>query len=81
MLQFDFDFADVYGKDFDVMSREEKDSAIMSQLYYLRRDLSGLNGKTKSIPILEKLTWAGTVTIPVIFSWLIYLTKCVFGMK
>jgi len=81
MPNFDFDFEDVYGKSFEKMTRNERDSAVMSQLYYLRRDLKLLNGKTKSIPWLEKMGWAGAVTIPAIIGWLIYLTKCFFGMK
>lgn len=81
MPKFDFDFEQVYGKPFDEMKRSEKDSAIMSQLYYLRQDLAALNGKTKSIPILERAAWAGGVSVPAIIGWLIYLTKCFFGMK
>jgi len=76
---FDFDFKDAYGHEFDEMNRKEKDMAIMSQLYYLRREVGVINGKTRPVPRLEKLTWAGAAIIPALIAWLAWLTKSWFG--
>jgi len=35
---FEFDFKKAYGQDFDEMRRAEKDTAILSQLYYIRAE-------------------------------------------
>ena len=80
-MPFDFDFKEAYGKEFDEMSQGEKEQAIMSQLYYMRKGMDTLNGKTKLVPKLEKIAWAGVITIPGIIGWLIWLTKAFFGVK
>ena len=80
-MPFDFDFKEAYGKEFDEMSQNEKDMAVMSQLYYMRKGMDSLNGKIKPIPRLEKMVWAGTVTIPGLIAWLIWLTKAFFGVR
>ena len=38
MNGIDFDFKQVYGKEFDDMSPDERQVAVMSQLYYLRSE-------------------------------------------
>jgi len=60
---FDFDFKEAYGHEFDDMSRREKDMAIMSQLYYLRKDTALVNSKTKPVRRLEILTYAHSAFI------------------
>ena len=70
---FDFDFKDAYGYEFDEMNRREKDMAIMSQLYYLRKDMASINGKTKHIRRLEIFTYAHSVFIAALataFAWI-----------
>jgi len=76
---FDFDFKEAYGHEFLDMSRREKDMAIMSQLYYLRRDQSVINTKTKPIRRLEVLTYAHSIFIAVIAGFLTWLYQTFGG--
>jgi hypothetical protein len=65
---FDFDFEEAYGKPFNKMTRQEKDMAMMNQLYYVRKRIDSLKW-------LERLGWIGAVAIPVIVGWLGWLTE------
>jgi hypothetical protein len=65
---FDFNFKEAYGKEFEKMSRKEKDQAILTQLYYLRQG-------TKSIPWLNKLAWVAVAVIPTMMGLIVWLIK------
>ena len=73
------DFEEIYGKPLGDMDSGEKEIALFSYLERIDNHLERLNGKTKSIPRMEKLTWAGTVIIPFVIAWLSYLTKTMWG--
>ena len=73
------DFEEIYGKPLGDMDAGEKEIALFSYLERIDNHLEHLNGKTKSIPRMEKLTWAGTVIIPFVIAWLSYLTKTMWG--
>lgn len=64
------DFKAVYGQDFNEMTHDERDMAVMSQLYYLRKEVKDACDKTKSIPKLEKAAWS----IAGIVAWLTWVT-------
>lgn len=72
-------FEKIYGKKFTDMDAGEKELVIVSSLERIETQLERLNGKTKSIGRIDKLTWAGTFIIPAIIAWLSYVTKTVFG--
>ena len=72
-------FEKIYGKKFTDMDTGEKELVIVSSLERIETQLERLNGKTKSIPRVEKLTWAGAVVMPLILGWLAWLTKSFFG--
>ena len=65
-------FRDIYGKDF-------KELVIVSSLERIETHLERLNGKTKRIDRIDKLTWAGTIIMPLLIGWLSWLTKSLLG--
>lgn len=70
----DFDFEAAYGKPFEKMTRNERDMAMLNQLYYLRRRID-------SFKWLERIGWLATVTIPVLAGWMAWMSKYLFGIK
>lgn len=73
------DFEEIYGKPLGQMDAGEKEIALFSYLERIDNHLERLNGKTKSIPRVEKLTWAGALIIPTMIAWLSYLTRALLG--
>ncbi len=52
---FSFDFKQVFGKEFDDMSSDERQMAMMSQLYFLNQELMAFKKNvTKSIDCLPR---------------------------
>jgi hypothetical protein len=85
MNGIDFDFKQVYGKEFDDMSPDERQVAVMSQLYYLRSEFvtfkKGVNECLDCIPRHQTYfkiigILSGTVAAGLIG----YLIKMAFGV-
>ena len=72
-------FRDIYGKELKDMDAGEKEMAMFAYLERIDNHLETLNSKTKSIPRIDKLTWAGTIIIPALVAWLSWLTKSLLG--
>jgi len=72
-------FQDIYGKKFTDMDSGEKELVIVSSLERIETHLEHLNGKTQHIDRIDKLTWAGTIVMPLLIGWIAWLTKSLLG--
>ena len=69
-------FEEIYGKSLSEMDAGEKEIALFSYLERIDIHLEELNGKTKSVPWLERTT---AILFPLLIAWMSWLTKCFFG--
>ena len=81
----DFDFKQVYGKEFDDMSPDERQVAVMSQLYYLRTEFTtfktNISDRLDCIPRHQTYFKIIGIVSGVLVTGLIgYLIKMAFGV-
>ena len=69
-----------FGKPANEMDEGERWVAISSVLYGIEQRLDEMNGKVKLISRHDKMIWAGTGIIPILFGWLCYISKRLFGI-
>ncbi len=85
MNGIDFDFKQVYGKEYDDMSPDERQVAVMSQLYYLRTEFVTFKGKiTNQLDCIPRhqtyFKIIGILSGVVVTGLIGYLIKMAFGV-